>query len=405
MRVTTKQLNNHMQRVIHDRYADLTDIQEKLATGKKLMRPSDDPVNVANDLQLRSKLSVQKQHKENIEDTKAFMGVTDTTLSSMNDLMQRMRELAIQGSNETNSATERNFIQQEVTQLTRQVISMLNTTYKNEYIFGGTQTRITPFPPKNSIAQDTQDYSQLKMAYYDGSGGTGSWYQIRDAQNDEAIRRILPDSFSISVGGTSYQEGTDYEIDYVNGRIRPLNAALAADLSDGGTFTGPNYQASGFQMEFDYVSRGEDIYGNVADQSGIKYREIEPGVQVPVNITAQEVTEDRDSNLNLLDSMIRLGENLREDNTSGIQDGISEIDSVYNNILSQESKNGARFNRIEKTLQRNENKTVETTRLQSELEDADMAKVISDFSLMQNVYNAALKSAARVIQPTLVNFL
>jgi flagellar hook-associated protein 3 FlgL len=78
---------------------------------------------------------------------------------------------------------------------------------------------------------------------------------------------------------------------------------------------------------------------------------------------------------------------------------------VFTAVLSAQSKNGARINRFDTTLRRNEGQFTNTTELQANLEDAEMTKTITDFMNTQNVYNAALKTAAGVIQQSLVNFL
>ena len=78
---------------------------------------------------------------------------------------------------------------------------------------------------------------------------------------------------------------------------------------------------------------------------------------------------------------------------------------VLTAVLSAQAKNGARINRFDTTLQRNEGQFTYTTELQANLEDAEMTKTITDFMNTQNVYNAALKTAAGVIQQSLVNFL
>ena len=61
--------------------------------------------------------------------------------------------------------------------------------------------------------------------------------------------------------------------------------------------------------------------------------------------------------------------------------------------------------RLEATESRNEERTVYTTKLQSEVEDVDFAQAISDFNLQQAVYDASLKMGAQALQSSLVNFL
>jgi flagellar hook-associated protein 3 FlgL len=111
------------------------------------------------------------------------------------------------------------------------------------------------------------------------------------------------------------------------------------------------------------------------------------------------------SGTNTIEVLIGLGQALLQDDRPSIESSIDSIDDVFSTLLTAQSKNGARVNRFEFTLDRNEQQSTEATRLLSELEDAEMAETISKFSLTETVYNAALQAASRVIQPSLVNFL
>jgi flagellar hook-associated protein 3 FlgL len=405
MRITFKQVNHEMQYVINDRYNDLANVQEQLATGKRLLRPSDSPVDVANDLQLRSKASQITQFKKNIEDGNGFMQVSDTAMMSMNDLFQRMRELAIQARNDTLSGTERGYINKEVEQLLRQVVSLGNTQFKGDYVFAGTQTKIAPFPMATSTSASVDDYTNMRMAWYDGSGGVGVAAQLRQGFSGENITRVVPGTFQLKVGNVQYIENVDYTVDYVHGTITPINAALALDVSQGGTFGPPNYSQAGVQMSFEYVGRGRDIYGDPVINTGQILREVDKGIVVGINTTADELMLDINSGTHMLDAVIQFGQRLLQNDNPGLQLTIGEIDVVTKTLWSAESKNGARINRFETTLERNEMQFNETTRLQSNLEDVDFAEAATRFSLLQTVYDAALKSAAKVIQPSLANYL
>ncbi|MBD3393024.1 MAG: flagellar hook-associated protein 3 [Chitinivibrionales bacterium] len=415
MRITFKTLNRHAQNVIHDRYANLAKLQEQLATGRRLLRPSDDPVDVSNDLKLRAKVSALAQYKRNIEDGTGWMAVTDTAMVSMNELMQRLRELAIQAASDSQTITERRYIAKEVEQLTRQMISLTNTNYKGDYVFAGTQTKITPYPLDSSKASSAQNYADLDMAFFDSSGGTDVPVQIRDAFDNSAITNILPGTLKLvapdSFGTpTTWVEGRDYTVDYAAGTITILStgtdpAALAVDVSDGGTFAGPNYDINGFRLTFEHVTKGTDIYGDEVENTGDVLREVEEGIVTPINISGDELIKNNETGTNMISELIRFGQSLLQSDTGGIENAIGRIDDHFQVILAAEAKNGARVNRFETTLERNEQQYVESTRLQSELEDADLTDTITDFSLAETVYNAALKSAARVIQPSLVDFL
>ncbi|MBD3419443.1 MAG: flagellar hook-associated protein 3 [Chitinivibrionales bacterium] len=404
MRITSRQLSRNLMDVINDRYADLARVQEQLSTGRRLMRPSDDPVDVANDLNLRSKIDQLTQFKKNIEDGLGFMSIADTTMLSMNDLMQRFRELGIQASNDVLSANEKQFIQREVEQLTRQMIALTNTRYKNDYIFGGAQTKTAPNPMENSVGGSARNYSNYDMAVYDATAtGIGVPVQLRDAFTSRPITNIIPGTFELFIGGasgTQYFEGTDFAIDYVNGTITPLNVALLQDVS-----AGANYSDTGFVINFDHIGQGTNIYGEPVGSTGDVLREIEEGQTMAINIPVEELTTDYENGVTLLPTLIQFNQDLLNNNRPGIQSNIARIDRAFQTLLSAQSKNGARINRFETTLERNENQNTEAQRLQAKLEDAEFAETVARFALLENVYNAAVKSGASIIQPSLVNFL
>ena len=400
MRVTMQEMTKRMQYVIADRFSDLSKVQEQLSTGKRLLTASDNPVDTANDLKLKTTSGQQTQFHTNIQDGINFMSVTDTAMASMNTIMQRLRELALRGASDTVSPADRLAIQKETDQLFRQLVTLTNTNYKGDYVFGGTQSKIVPFPIVSSKADSAADYTSLKMAYYDGSGGVNAAAQLRNAFDNTAMTNIVPGSFKLSVGATSYVEGTDFTVDYEKGTITPLNAALAVDVS-----LPANYNTTAFKITFDSVSRGKDVYGSTVANTGNVLREIEPGVTVPINIAGDELIVNSGSGIDMIGAMVRLGQSLLYNNRPGVTTAIGEIDKTFQAILNAQSKNGAMTNRFETTLTRNEQQSTETTGLISQLEDTDMAETATKFSLMQTVYNAALKSAAMTMQESLVNYL
>jgi flagellar hook-associated protein 3 FlgL len=399
-------MTQHVEDLISTKYADLSKTEEQLATGKQLLAPSDNPVDVSNDLRLRTTTAQLTQYGTNITDGLNFMQVSDTAMSSMDTVMQRIRELAVQGSSDTLGASDRNAIQQEEDQLFRQVISLVNTNYKGDYVFGGTQSKIAPFPIESSVASSPGDYQNLKMAYFNGAAaGIGQPAQMRNAFDNSAETNILPGSLKISDGANQYVEGKDYTVNYANGTITPLNAALAVDISDGGTFAGPNYQPGAFSITFDRVGQAQDVYGDAVSNSGDVLRDIEPGVTSPINITGDEIFVNNATGTNMVTAMIQFGQNLIQNNTQGVSNAITDVSNLSTSLQLAQAKNGARVNLFETTQTRNEQQITQNNSLQSTMEDVDMGQTATKFSLEQTVYDAALKSAASVIQHSLVDYL
>lgn len=89
----------------------------------------------------------------------------------------------------------------------------------------------------------------------------------------------------------------------------------------------------------------------------------------------------------------------------GLSNAIAEMSILMDRVISIRSDVGARTNRIELTLNRLENDTVNFTQLMSENEDVDMAETIMKLKNEENVYKASLEGGARIIQPTLMDFL
>jgi flagellar hook-associated protein 3 FlgL len=402
MRITANQIIRNMQNIINDRYADLTHLQEESATGKRLRKPSDDPVGVANDLKLKTDIAGLTQFQKNISDGLGFMSVTDTAMNSMNDLLQRMRELAVQGSTDTLTSTERVYLNKEVEQLTRQVASLINTQYKGDYVFSGTQTKISPLALNSSQGNTAEDYANLKMAYYNAAGApVPATVQLFNGFDNSAIQDIIPGSFNLKVGAVSYTENVDYTVDYKNGTITILNPALAVNTGPGTA----NYAVGQFKITFDSLAKGKDVFGSTVSNQGTVMREIEHGITAPINISADEFMNNPAIGADLIGTMIGLGQDLLQNNRAGVSTAIDTLDATMKAVIAAQGKNGSRVNRFEATQTRNDGQTTNATDLQSTIEDAEMTTTITNYMNAQNVYNSALKSAAGVIQQSLVNFL
>jgi len=625
MRVTTAMVNHNVQRNLSKRYGEMFNLQEQLATGKRLRKPSDDPIDVSNALKLRTKQTQNSQYKRNIEDGLAIMGIASSAMNSMNEMLHRMRELAVQAANDTNATADRQYIQQEVDQLSRQMLSVINTQFKGDYIFNGTQSKIPPYEIKASKAELT-NYLQSTMATY-GAGSNGvsyiksyeidnsrndyvyldyqnqpalevgdkiqmKWHidgstepapdavnflpdsldlgngnrlmdtidiggdtfrryngiddpddpnyisdpdyaidyrtgeitvlstKFRDALHNEfgsptpvvaipsandaallsppvginfkysttntvqiiggntgaPIENLFPGSLKIKIGGKEYLEGFgeynpgyydkdgvfqkgddynvyDYSVDYQTGKITIYNLELLNDMRapvpiDGqfkydyrvnpksqyydprmdaaSGYIDPNgyawtpadynnyianhnestqYRHGQFELTFEYLERGVNIYGDKVASHGEIYRAIEEGIKININIGVDELLRDKWTGNEMIGVMFRYSEALHTDDRDGIQTAITELTTMYDAVLNSQSQMGARIYRLELTQTRNEEQSVEVGMQLTSLEDADLADVISKMMLAQNVYNAALQAAMRVIQPSLANFM
>jgi flagellar hook-associated protein 3 FlgL len=125
--------------------SSLTNTENELSSGKKINQPSDDPYGTSVVLQLNSDLSAQSNYAGNITDGTNWLNTASGALSDINNMVERVRELAVEGANGSNSQTDDQDAAAEVNQLIDQIKQSANTTYAGNYIFSGTSTGTAPY--------------------------------------------------------------------------------------------------------------------------------------------------------------------------------------------------------------------------------------------------------------------
>jgi flagellar hook-associated protein 3 FlgL len=121
--------------------------QRQIASGRRIDKPSDDPLATHNALRLRSELAGIAQDKRTIDDTKGWIDTTDSALATITDVVHRARELALQGANGAIGQTERNKLADEVDQLIETAKSAANSSYGGRYVLAGQSTASQPYSP------------------------------------------------------------------------------------------------------------------------------------------------------------------------------------------------------------------------------------------------------------------
>jgi flagellar hook-associated protein 3 FlgL len=117
------------------------------------------------------------------------------------------------------------------------------------------------------------------------------------------------------------------------------------------------------------------------------------------------LTQGTTDALSVLNFDINAGAVKSTSSQDGISKAISDMDTLMNKVLSIRADAGARMNRAELTLNRLDSDELNFTNLMSQNEDVNMAEVIMNLKNEENVYNASLAGGARIIMPTLVDFL
>src|SRR5918998_864900 len=125
--------------------SDLYRTQRKMSSGKEITKPSDDPFGTTRAVTSRREVEEIQQLQKNVDDALAWQGVTEVALARITDVVQRARELLVQGASDSNGPVERAAIAKEIDQLVETVKSEANGSYGGRYIFSGTLTTTKPY--------------------------------------------------------------------------------------------------------------------------------------------------------------------------------------------------------------------------------------------------------------------
>jgi flagellar hook-associated protein 3 FlgL len=270
-----------------------------------------------------------------------------------------------------------------------------------------TQQRISS---GKQIQQPSDDPFGTSMALqYSGDLAQNQQYQsnVSDAQgwqstvdtalgnvNDIVLRaRDLIVQGASDTSGPSARSDIASEIDQL---IDSLKTEANTQYSGRYVFSGTQTLTQPYQ-----VGSSNDSY---AGNTGTITREIGQGVQVAVNVPGSTIFGD--GTTGLIATLRQISTDLRANNGAALQNGdLTALDAAETTVTSQQATVGALSNRLDTATSRLQQLQQATTQQLSNVQDADMAQTMIDFSTQQAVYQAALKSGAQIIQPSLMDFL
>lgn len=159
VRITQNMINNQLMRNLNNNMQRMSKTQDQLSSGMRINKPSDDPVGITFGLRYRSELKANEQYQKNVDSTVSWLDFTDSTLGQAGNVLQRVRELAVQGSNGTNPASAMESIKLEAIQLKNQLVDIGNSQLNGKFVFNGQNTDQPPYPDvTNAATQDTDGY-------------------------------------------------------------------------------------------------------------------------------------------------------------------------------------------------------------------------------------------------------
>jgi flagellar hook-associated protein 3 FlgL len=198
MKISTSQLYDSAITQMNRQQSNVAEMQAKLATGKSLVKPSDDAEKATLIQRLNSAMQRQDVYELSLNRADSRLRMEETTLSSAQSMLQRIRELAIQGSNGGLSTADRTIIANEVSNLRDALFSLANTEDESgNFIFAGTAVAAPAFSKdedgvitysgdQNQTSVDISEYRQVEL----NLAGDAVFSSVLRTNNDGDISNI-----------------------------------------------------------------------------------------------------------------------------------------------------------------------------------------------------------------------
>lgn len=145
MRITDRMVVNHTIHHLQQGRQRLGEAQSRVATGRRLLRSSDNPADVERAMTLASELRTVQNQAANLDTSRDWLNGTDVALESLNDLMISARNLALRASSDSNSESELDAMAGEVDAILQNALAIANSSQGGYYLFAGHQVRTPPF--------------------------------------------------------------------------------------------------------------------------------------------------------------------------------------------------------------------------------------------------------------------
>jgi len=157
MRVTGMMQNLQLLNNLRQTNANILKWQDKLATGRKIQRPADDPVGVNYLMRYETELGRSDVFLENVRTGLGMLRAMDSLMQQASDVLKRVKVLVQQAANGTLTAEDRQTIAAEVRQLREQMVVIGNSSFNGKFLFNGQKTDQAPYTIANAANEATDD--------------------------------------------------------------------------------------------------------------------------------------------------------------------------------------------------------------------------------------------------------
>ena len=349
---------------------------EKLSSGLRINRAGDDAAGLAISEKMRGQIRGLTQSSRNAADGISMIQTAEGALNETTNILQRMRELAVQAGNDTNTTSDRAEIQKEIDALTEEVDRIANNTeFNTQKLLNGNKSGESGDEIKAAITaiqgvfeielnEEIQNGTVLKI---DGKTIT---FDAKTGQDEQSIKKALEDKFK------------DYEItvtDKQNIVLKQKVGKNKTEMSVSETLNGNTQNAVNVNVTDGVTGREQQL------------SEGKVSVQVGANANQSMSIEIGDMRAEALGIKSEKGETLSIETAEKANEAITKFDEALNAVSSQRANLGAVQNRLEYTISNLDNTAENLTSAESTLRDVDMAKEMMEYS-KNNILNQAAQA-------------
>ena len=367
---------------------------EKLSSGLRINRAGDDAAGLAISEKMRGQIRGLDQASRNSQDGISLIQTAEGALNETHSIIQRMRELAVQAGNDTNTTDDRKQIQEELNQLTSEVNRIGNTTeFNTQKLLDGNKTG------EALSADRAETLGIFKVSI--SATGTGKKIKLDgkeievkgDADSIKAaVSAAVGNTYTVAVAGTAVT------LTQKVGSETGLVAATADQIGAHSVATTGVSAASAREGRVKLqigANQGQSMSIEIGDMRA-KALKIS-GTTAASEFTSAMVVSDGTSDTNSEYA-------LDVSNHDNADKAVKTYDNALNTVSTQRAKLGALQNRLEHTIANLGTSSENLTAAESRVRDVDMAKEMMNYSknnILQQASQAMLAQANQTPQQVL----
>jgi flagellar hook-associated protein 3 FlgL len=413
-RISTNLPNYDSSFYLRLREWQMNEAENKMAAQSRIKDLRNDPLAAGHSTRFQSKLARLERFTTNITRARGEIALAEGNLRSALDVLQRVRELAVQGANGVWDKQQLAYMGQEIDQLLSELVAVGNAKNgEGNYIFSGFRSKTEPFRVHTGRVEGSQAAEVIASVEYVGDIGRGRaeieegaetdytlpGNQVFWAERQQLYSSIDATTYRVQANSKIRLDGVEIAlmtgdnvyavIDKINASEAPVKARLD-----------PVKNSLALEGTWPHQIWAEDVgEGTVLQDLGL----IQRGDRVPPLNTADSASVFGGS---VFDMVIHLRNSLyRADQEAVGGSALRGIDDSIETLTSHLAKIGSKDARLEVTAKRLAWESPEYTRLNSQEVDLDITQAITELKMLEYTHQAALNTAARILRPTLLDFL